>query len=120
MIGEYDLGQDGYEMTHAPPAPFLARMWAGGGVEQNPRNLLRVGQDMVMRTKCTGVDIKTSREGKTMVFVTLEKLIENENGLALTDTRTLVYMEKDRENPVKSKLVKRKFRCHFYIHTLSL
>ncbi|KAF9900777.1 hypothetical protein EC991_006902 [Linnemannia zychae] len=106
MIGEQDLGQDGYEMTHAPPAPFLARMWAGGGVEQNPRNLLRVGQEMLMKTKCTGVDIKTSREGKVMVFVSLEKLIENEKGLALTDTRTLVYMEKDRENPVKPKLVK--------------
>lgn len=106
MIGEGDLGEDGYEMTHAPPAPFLARMWAGGGVEQNPRNLLRVGQEMLMKTKCTGVDIKQSREGKVMVFVSLEKLIENEHGLALTDTRTLVYMEKDKENPVTSKLVK--------------
>ncbi|KAF9929615.1 hypothetical protein FBU30_001404 [Linnemannia zychae] len=106
MIGESDLGQDGYEMTHAPPAPFLARMWAGGGVQQNPSNLLRVGQEMVMKTKCTGVDIKQSRDGKVMVFVSLEKLVENEKGWALTDTRTLVYMEKDKENPVKPKLVK--------------
>ncbi|KAF9186054.1 hypothetical protein BGZ50_002658 [Haplosporangium sp. Z 11] len=109
MIGERDLGQDGYEMTHAPPAPFLARMWAGGGVEQNPANLLRVGQDMSMTTKCTGVDIKQNRSGEVMVFVSLEKLIENEHGWALTDTRTLVYMEKDEKkvNPTKPKLVKR-------------
>ncbi|KAF9956925.1 hypothetical protein BGZ72_002338, partial [Mortierella alpina] len=108
MIGECDLGQDGYEMTHAPPAPFLARMWAGGGVEQNPANLLRIGQEMAMRTQCTGVDIKQSRTGEIMVFVSLEKMIENQHGWALTDTRTLVYMEKDekRVNPTKPKLVK--------------
>ncbi|KAF8947369.1 hypothetical protein BGZ47_009337 [Haplosporangium gracile] len=106
MIGESDLGEDGYEMTHAPPAPFLARMWAGGGVEQNPANLLRVGQEMVMKTRCTGVDIKENREGKVMVFVSLEKVVENEFGVALTDTRTFVYMEKDKETPVKPKLVK--------------
>ncbi|KAF8979817.1 hypothetical protein BGZ46_004997 [Entomortierella lignicola] len=109
MIGEDDLGKDGYEMTHAPPAPFLARMWAGGGVEQNPANPLRVGQEMLMKTKCTSVDIKQSRSGDVMVFVSLEKLIENENGWALTDTRTLVYMEKDEKNlhAPKPKLVKR-------------
>ncbi|KAF9972461.1 hypothetical protein BGZ73_004423 [Actinomortierella ambigua] len=95
LIGEQDLGQDGYEMTHAPPAPFLARMWAGGAVEQNPANLLRVGQAMTMNTRCTGVDVKQSRQGEPMVFVQLEKLVENEHGWALTDTRTLVYMEKD-------------------------
>ncbi|KAF9107305.1 hypothetical protein BGX27_008790 [Mortierella sp. AM989] len=108
MIGENDLGKDGYEMTHAPPAPFLARMWAGGGVEQNPANLLRVGQSMKMKTKCTSVDIKQSRSGDMMVLVSLEKLIENENGWALTDTRTLVYMEKDENNlqAPTSKLVK--------------
>ncbi|KAG0261910.1 hypothetical protein BG011_000530 [Mortierella polycephala] len=115
MIGEHDLGQDGYEMTHAPPAPFLARMWAGGGVEQNPANLLRVGQDMSMTTKCTGVDIKQNRSGEVMVFVSLEKLIENEHGWALTDTRTLVYMEKDEKkaNPTKPKLVKPKRQPDF-------
>jgi len=109
MIGEDDLGGDGYEMTHAPPAPYLARMWAGGGVEQNPANLLRVGQEMRMKTKCTGVDIKQSRSGEVMVFVSLEKLVENELGWALTDTRTLVYMEKDETKtaPVVPKLVKR-------------
>ncbi|KAF9106639.1 hypothetical protein BGX29_008926 [Mortierella sp. GBA35] len=97
IIGESDLGQDGYEMTHAPLH----------GCGPNPRNLLRVGQEMVMKTKCTAVDIKQSREGKVMVFVSLEKMIENELGLALTDTRTLVYMEKDKESPPsKPKLVK--------------
>ncbi|KAG0234902.1 hypothetical protein BGW41_000972 [Actinomortierella wolfii] len=95
LIGEDDLGQDGYEMTHAPPAPFLARMWAGGSVEQNPENLLLVGQAMTMRTRCTGVEIKQSRQGEPMVFVNLEKRVENERGWALTDMRTLVYMEKD-------------------------
>ncbi|KAF9575847.1 hypothetical protein EC968_001230 [Mortierella alpina] len=112
MIGENDLGQDGYEMTHAPPAPFLARMWAGGGVEQNPANLLRIGQPVTMKTQCTGVDIKQGRAGEIMVFVTLEKLIENHRGWALTDTRTLVYMEKDQKkiNPTKPKLVKRKVK----------
>jgi len=113
MIGERDLGDDGYEMTHAPPAPYLARMWAGGGVEQNPANLLRVGQEMTMKTKCTGVDIKQNRSGDVMVFVSLEKLVENEFGWALTDTRTLVYMEKDEkkksEGSSTPKLVKRKF-----------
>jgi 3-methylfumaryl-CoA hydratase len=114
MIGESDLGEDGYEMTHAPPAPFLARMWAGGGVEQNPGNLLRVGQEMVMKTRCTSVDVKESRDGKVMVFVSLEKVVENEQGVALTDSRTLVYMEKDRENPVKPKLVKRESSSSFF------
>ncbi|KAF9427704.1 hypothetical protein BGZ94_004358 [Podila epigama] len=111
MIGEHDLGQDGYEMTHAPPAPFMARMWAGGGVEQNPTNLLRVGQDITMHTQCTGVDIKQNRSGQVMVFVSLEKSVENNHGWALTDTRTLVYMEKDDNQKAAStptsKIVKR-------------
>lgn len=119
MIGESDLGQDGYEMTHAPPAPFLARMWAGGGVEQNPGNLLRVGQEMVMKTRCTSVDVKESRDGKVMVFVSLEKVVENGQGVALTDSRTLVYMEKDRESPVKPKLVKRE-SSSFFVFLLTL
>ncbi|KAG0050445.1 hypothetical protein BGZ83_004794 [Gryganskiella cystojenkinii] len=115
MIGEQDLGGDGYEMTHAPPAPYLARMWAGGGVEQNPANLLRVGQEMKMTSKCTGVDIKQSRSGEVMVFVSLEKLIENEHGWALADTRTLVYMQKDetKTTPVKPKLVKPRRQADF-------
>ncbi|KAI1299512.1 hypothetical protein EDD11_006475 [Mortierella claussenii] len=121
MIGESDLGQDGYEMTHAPPDPFLARMWAGGGVEQNPANLLRVGQDMLMKTKCTAVDIKHNRSGDLMVFVSLEKWIENDYGWALTDTRTLVYMEKDRhegdkkkqDEQVKPKIVKSRRQADF-------
>ncbi|KAF9028388.1 hypothetical protein BGZ52_011604 [Haplosporangium bisporale] len=117
MIGECDLGDDGYEMTHAPPAPYLARMWAGGGVEQNPANLLRVGQEMTMKTKCTGVDIKQNRSGDVMVFVSLEKLVENEFGWALTDTRTLVYMEKDEkkkgEGSSPPKLVKPRRQADF-------
>ncbi|KAF9941712.1 hypothetical protein BGZ65_002068 [Modicella reniformis] len=115
MIGEADLGQDGYDMAHAPPAPFLARMWAGGGVEQNPSNLLKIGQEMMMKTKCTGVDIKQSRSGETMVFVSLEKLIENEHGWALTDRRTLVYMEKDekRVNTSNPKNVKPRREADF-------
>ncbi|ORZ19096.1 hypothetical protein BCR41DRAFT_304053 [Lobosporangium transversale] len=115
MIGENDLGQDGYEITHAPPAPFLARMWAGGGVEQNPSNLLRIGQEILMKTKCTGVDIKQSRSGDTMVFVNLEKQIENESGWALTDTRTLVYMEKDQKKSTHTtpKVVKPRKEADF-------
>ncbi|KAG0013658.1 hypothetical protein BGZ81_000911 [Podila clonocystis] len=117
MIGERDLGDDGYEMTHAPPAPYLARMWAGGGVEQNPANLLRVGQEMTMKTKCTGVDIKQSRSGDVMVFVSLEKVVENESGWALTDTRTLVYMEKDEkkksEGSSTARLVKPRRQADF-------
>ncbi|KAF9960112.1 hypothetical protein BGZ70_008685 [Mortierella alpina] len=121
MIGECELGQDGYEMTHAPPAPFLARMWAGGGVEQNPANLLRIGQPMTMRTQCTAVDIKQSRAGDLMVFVSLEKLIENQHGWALTDTRTLVYMEKDEKkahSPTKPKLVKPRRKADFSMKVL--
>ncbi|KAF8931189.1 hypothetical protein EDD21DRAFT_365182 [Dissophora ornata] len=120
MIGEQDLGQDGYEMTHAPPAPFLARMWAGGGVEQNPANLLRVGQEMLMKTKCTGIDIKHTRSGETMVFVSLEKVVENENGWAMTDTRTLVYMEKDEKkvNTSKPKIVKPRRQAEFSMDIL--
>lgn len=67
-----------------------------------------------MKTRCTGVDVKEGREGKVMVFVSLEKVVENQFGVALTDTRTLVYMEKDKEGgPAKPKLVKREFFFSF-------
>ncbi|RUP52173.1 hypothetical protein BC936DRAFT_138361 [Jimgerdemannia flammicorona] len=89
---ERDLASDGYEDSHAPPEPFVRRMWAGGKLEFKERNPLRIGQEARVVTKCKDVEVKRGARGEN-VFVWVEKEIGNGHGWCVRDTRCLVYMK---------------------------
>ncbi|KAI1939855.1 hypothetical protein LOZ12_000984 [Ophidiomyces ophidiicola] len=94
---ESELGSDGTDLSYNPDAPFTRRMWAGGEV-QWPRapdgrlNLLRVGQEVREMTKFLSAEAKVIKKtGEEMIIVGLEKVFENEHGVALTDRRSWVF-----------------------------
>ncbi|KAI8872897.1 hypothetical protein GQ42DRAFT_160942 [Ramicandelaber brevisporus] len=93
------LAEDGYDPTHAPPAPFLGRVWGGGSIELARGNPLRVGQDVTCTTRCKDVKWKQSRGKGDLIFVELEKVYTNKHGVALTDTRTLAYSIHEANKP---------------------
>ncbi|KAJ1922056.1 hypothetical protein IWQ60_006644 [Tieghemiomyces parasiticus] len=100
---EADLAPDGYDAIYAPPARLPNRMWAGGRLEWNLHNPLRVGQDVQQVTACTDIQAKDSARVGSLVQVTLSKTISNAGGWALTDHRSLVYMKQDgpRRTPLR-------------------
>ena len=91
---EDELGADGTDTSYNPEAPFTRRMWAGGEVKW-PReatggrpNLLRVGQEVRETTKVLSAEAKVVRKtGEEMVVVGVEKVFENEDGIAVVDRR---------------------------------
>ncbi|KAK2791212.1 hypothetical protein FQN53_006050 [Emmonsiellopsis sp. PD_33] len=96
---EGELGPDGTDASYNPKAPFTRRMWAGGevrwprGADGKP-NLLRVGQEVRETTRMLSAEAKTVRKtGEEMVVVGVEKVFENENGVAVVDRRNWVFRE---------------------------
>lgn len=91
---EGELGADGTDTSYNPEAPFTRRMWAGGevrwprvGGSQRP-NLLRVGQEVRETTKVLSAEPKVVKKtGEEMVVVGVEKVFENEDGVAVVDRR---------------------------------
>lgn len=72
-----------------PPSPFTRRMWAGGELEwiAEPGKELKVGQEVKETTKLLSAVGKKTRAGEEMVVVGVEKIFENEFGIALIDKR---------------------------------
>ncbi|PGH01933.1 hypothetical protein AJ79_07764 [Helicocarpus griseus UAMH5409] len=96
---EGELGADGTDVSYNPEAPFTRRMWAGGEVRW-PRgpdgkvNLLRVGQEVRETTRMLSAEAKVVRKtGEEMVVVGVEKVFENEGGVAVVDRRNWVFRE---------------------------
>ncbi|KAH8724454.1 hypothetical protein GQ44DRAFT_279540 [Phaeosphaeriaceae sp. PMI808] len=92
-IVEDELGLDGTDRTVNPLAPFTRRMWAGGELEwsQEPTSLLRVGQVVRETTRLTSAEPKALRTGGEMLVVGVEKVFENEGGVAVVDRRSWVF-----------------------------
>jgi hydroxyacyl-ACP dehydratase HTD2-like protein with hotdog domain len=90
---EQDLGPDGTDRTVNPPAPFTRRMWAGGELKwsQEPSKYLRVGQIVKETTRMLGVEPKRSKNGTDILVVSVEKIFENDQGIALIDQRNWVF-----------------------------
>lgn len=88
---EKDLGIDGTDKTLNPLAPWTRRMWAGGTLEwaQDPKRILRVGQTVKETTRIISAEEKTMRSGDSMILAGLVKTFENENGVAVTDRRSV-------------------------------
>ncbi|KKZ63905.1 mesaconyl-C4 CoA hydratase [[Emmonsia] crescens] len=102
---EGELGVDGTDASYNPEAPFTRRMWAGGEVQwprgQDGRvNLLRVGQEVRETTRMLSAEAKIVRKtGEEMVIVRVEKVFENEEGIAVVDKRNWVFREALRHDP---------------------
>ncbi|KAH9861698.1 hypothetical protein J1614_011451 [Plenodomus biglobosus] len=104
-IAEAELGLDGTDRTVNPLRPFTRRMWAGGALTwtQDARSLLRVGQQVCETTRLLSAEPKALKNGGEMLVVGVEKVFENEAGVALVDTRNWVFqVELTPENPGKA------------------
>lgn len=99
-ILEDELGLDGTDKTVNPLSPFTRRMWAGGELQwtQNESSLLRVGQEVQETTKLLSAEPKKLKSGGEMLVVGVEKVFENDKGVALVDKRSWVF-QKEITNP---------------------
>ncbi|KAJ9308860.1 hypothetical protein DTO280E4_4136 [Paecilomyces variotii] len=94
---EGELGADGTDKSYNPESPFTRRMWAGGEVRWPRRdgevlNPLRVGQEVRETTKVLSAEPKVVRKtGEEMIVVGVEKMFENEDGVAVIDRRNWVF-----------------------------
>lgn len=86
-----DLGRDGTDISYSPAEPFTRRMWAGGRMDWEKENPLRIGDEAVETTKLVSAEPKVTRAGEQMIVVGVEKTFENAKGLALIDRRDWVF-----------------------------
>ncbi|KAI4244677.1 MAG: hypothetical protein L6R40_002881 [Gallowayella cf. fulva] len=89
-----ELGNDGTDITFSPSLPFTRRMWAGGEIEWEKGNPLRIGDEATETTRLLSAEPKTSRTGEDIIIVRVEKTLENAKGLALVDKRDWVFRTK--------------------------
>ncbi|EFQ99992.1 hypothetical protein MGYG_03000 [Nannizzia gypsea CBS 118893] len=119
---EEHLGPDGTDISYNPDPPFTRRMWAGGEMiwprskgDGRP-NLLRVGQEATETTRLLSAEPKIIKKtGDEMIVVGVEKVFENENGVALVDKRNWVFRKALKAQPLGSAPLKPK---HFASDTL--
>ncbi|KAI4091677.1 MAG: hypothetical protein LQ339_008089 [Xanthoria mediterranea] len=89
-----ELGQDGTDISFSPAEPFTRRMWAGGEMNWEKGNPLRIGDEAVETTRLVSAEPKTGRTGEEMIIVRVEKAFENANGPTLVDKRDWVFRTK--------------------------
>ena len=87
-----EIGPDGHARRGGflPPVPLPRRMWAGGRLQWQPSNPLRVGDPVQRHSRIAAVEHKRGRSGD-LVFVTVVHEIRNDAGLALTEEHDIVY-----------------------------
>ncbi|KAG2227897.1 hypothetical protein INT45_002135 [Circinella minor] len=101
---EEDLSPDGFEQDWKPPAPFHHRMWAGGELEWNPENPLRVGDKAQMESSVRDIQFRPAGRRGDSVFIWIDKKINNKQGWVMTESRCWVYVQgTDRVVPVPSQ-----------------
>ncbi len=89
-----EIGPDGHAKRGGflPPVPLPRRMWAGGRLNWEAGNPLRVG-DAVQRTSTiASVNHKAGRSGD-LVFVLVRHEVRNARGLSLTEEHDIVYRD---------------------------
>ena len=87
-----EIGVDGHAKRGGflPPVPLPRRMWAGGRLQWEPGNPLRVGDAAKRVSTIAAVTHKTGRSGE-LVFVQVRHEVHNAHGLALTEEHDIVY-----------------------------
>ena len=92
LAPQHQIGPDGHPQRGGflPPVPLPRRMWAGGRLEFHQP--LRVGEAITRDSRITDVSVKHGRSG-SLVFVTVQHLISNAAGLAITEEHDIVYRD---------------------------
>jgi 3-methylfumaryl-CoA hydratase len=92
QVRQSQIGPDGHPHRGGflPPVPLPRRMWAGGRLQWEPGNPLRVGDEAVRRSRIESVAYKRGRSGE-MVFVLVRHEVHNARGLCLTEEQDIVY-----------------------------
>ena len=87
-----ELGEDGHPRVgdFMPPVRLKRRMWAGGSLEFI--KTLHVGEALTRRTQIADIVEKTGAGGD-MVIVNLDHQIHGEEGLAILERQSIVYLE---------------------------
>ncbi|KAI8324831.1 hypothetical protein GQ54DRAFT_255745 [Martensiomyces pterosporus] len=91
--GELQLSPDGYHSDEAPPEPFTQRVWAGGVIDFNVDNPLKIGELASLTVSIDDVAIKARSGADPLVFVKLLREMSNERGTSVTECRDLAYMK---------------------------
>ncbi|KAJ2347481.1 hypothetical protein GGF43_004748, partial [Coemansia sp. RSA 2618] len=89
---EFQLSPDGYHADEAPPDPFCQRVWAGGLIEFNTANPLRVGELASQTKSIVSVAVKERSGADPLVLVKLALEMHNTRGQCVTEHRNLAYM----------------------------
>ena len=86
------IGPDGHAARGGflPPVPLPRRMWAGGRLQWQAGNALRVGDAVTRVSRVVSVKHKIGRSGD-LLFVLVRHEISNEKGLALSEEHDIVY-----------------------------
>ncbi|KAG1449975.1 hypothetical protein G6F56_008483 [Rhizopus delemar] len=88
-VPEKELSKEGYHKDWSPPGPYTHRVWAGGKVEWNVENPLRVGDEIQMEAS-----LSDAKQEDDAIFVWVKRSIHNQHGLALSESRCCIYTEK--------------------------
>ncbi|RQO44200.1 acyl-CoA dehydrogenase [Variovorax sp. KBW07] len=87
-----EIGEDGHAKRGGflPPVPLPRRMWAGGRLNWEADNPLKVGEAVERTSTIVSVTHKAGRSGE-LVFVLVRHEVRNVWGLALTEEHDIVY-----------------------------
>ena len=87
-----EIGPDGHARRGGflPPVPLPRRMWAGGRLQWEVANPLRVGDALRRVSSIESVIHKRGRSGD-LLFVLVRHAIFNDTGLCLTEEHDIVY-----------------------------
>ncbi len=87
-----EIGDDGHAKRGGflPPIPLPRRMWAGGRLEWNVDNRLRIGDTIRRVSTIQSVKHKAGRTGD-LLFVVVQHQIFNDKGLAISEEHDIVY-----------------------------
>ncbi|NPC58038.1 FAS1-like dehydratase domain-containing protein [Caenimonas soli] len=87
-----EIGPDGHARrgSFLPPVPLPRRMWAGGRLQWEPANPLRVGDAARRVSTVASITHKAGRTGD-LLFVTVRHELHNARGLAMTEEHDIVY-----------------------------
>jgi hydroxyacyl-ACP dehydratase HTD2-like protein with hotdog domain len=88
MVPGHQLHEDGTDSTYDAPPSLTRRMWAGGRFDFNPKNPLKIGQDV----QCTTTISNVEKKGSGLVFVEQLEQISNSLGVAVTESRSHVFL----------------------------
>ena len=99
-----EIGTDGHARRGGflPPVPLPRRMWAGGRLQWQVANPLRVGDAVRRDSRIASVEHKQGRSG-SLVFVTVVHEVRNASGLALREEHDIVYRDAPRAGDAPPK-----------------